>query len=115
MGGNSMTDKQAVSKAINSVQGSRMQKDTLAVSVYAKHGDTCGLAPHCKSLGCASGFEPEDFVLSARFAYFQEAIDYALAIQKRGVSARIVSHIVPNAPYVSDYPYFTTGTVPQVA
>ena len=82
----------------------KLRTDTLAVSVYARHSDTCSLAPHCKSLGCASGFEPDDFILSAQFAYFQEAIDYAQQISSRGVTARLVSKIVPSAPYVSDYP-----------
>lgn len=29
-----------------------LKTDKLLVSVYANH--TCGLAPHCESLGCAS-------------------------------------------------------------
>jgi hypothetical protein len=82
---------------------SRLRKDRLDVSVYARHGDTCSLAPHCKSLGCASGYEPDDYVLSARFAYLQEAIDYAMAISARGVQAKLISRIGPT-PYVSDYP-----------
>ena len=82
----------------------RLKKDTLAVSVYARHGDTCSLAPHCKSLGCASGLEPDDYVLSARFAYLQEAIDYCMEVGARGVKTRLVSRIVPTAPFVSDYP-----------
>jgi hypothetical protein len=77
---------------------------TLQVSIFAKHGDTCCLAPHCESLGCASGFKSEQFELVARFTYLQEAIDYAQAIQKRGVSARLVSKIVPSAPHTSEYP-----------
>jgi len=82
----------------------KLKNDKLAVSVYASHGDTCSNAPHCESLGCASGFASEDFVLSAKFAYLQEALDYARAISARGVRVRLVSRIVPNAPYVSDYP-----------
>ena len=81
-----------------------IKTDKLAVSVYARHGDTCGLAPHCASLGCASGFVPEDYVLSAKFAYLQEAIDYAQAVATRGVRTRLVSRIVPHVPYMSDYP-----------
>jgi hypothetical protein len=81
-----------------------IKTDKLAVSVYAFHGDSCSLAPHCESLGCASGFSSKDYVLSARFAYLQEAIDYAQAISSRGVRARLVSRIVPGKPYVSDYP-----------
>ena len=82
----------------------RIKTDRLAVSVYALHGDTCSLAPHCKTLGCASRHDANDYVLSARFAYLQEGIDYALACSARGVSMRLVSRIVPSAPYVSDYP-----------
>jgi hypothetical protein len=81
-----------------------LKTDKLAVSVYAHHGDTCCLAPHCKSLGCASSLDSEDYVLVARFAYLQEAIDYCQQISKRGVRSRLVSRIVPTAPYVSDYP-----------
>jgi hypothetical protein len=81
----------------------RLKTDKLLVSVYALHGDTCSVAPHCKSLGCASGHASEDYVLSARFAYLQEAIDYCQAVARRGVHARLVSRIVPTAPYVSDY------------
>lgn len=80
-----------------------LKTDKLAVSVYARHGDTCSLAPHCKSLGCASRHEPDDYILSARFAYLQEAIDYCQACSARGVSMRLVSRICPT-PYVSDYP-----------
>lgn len=80
-----------------------MLTDKLNVRVYARHGDTCGLAPHCESLGCASGHKPDDYVLSAAFAYLQEAIDYAQAIQGRGVSVRLVSRIAKPA-HVSDYP-----------
>jgi hypothetical protein len=79
------------------------RNDKLLVSVYALHGDTCSLAPHCKSLGCASGFESTDYVLSARFAYLQEAIDYALAVANRGVHVRLISRIVPTAPFIRDY------------
>jgi hypothetical protein len=79
------------------------RNDKLLVSVYALHGDTCSLAPHCKSLGCASGFESTDYVLSARFAYLQEAIDYALSVTNRGVHVRLVSRIVPTAPFIREY------------
>jgi hypothetical protein len=79
------------------------RSDKLLVSIYALHGDTCSLAPHCKSLGCASGFDATDYVLSARFAYLQEAIDYAQAITKRGVNTRLISRIVPSAPFIRDY------------
>lgn len=82
----------------------KLRNDKLAVAVYASHGDTCACAPHCKSLGCASGFDSSDFVLVARFAYLTEGVEYAQAISARGVRARLVSKIVPNAPYVSDYP-----------
>jgi hypothetical protein len=77
--------------------------DKLDVFVYALHGDTCSLAPHCESLGCASGFKSADYVLSARFAYLQEGIDYAFAVANRGVHVRLISHIVPSAPFIRDY------------
>ena len=83
-----------------------IKSDKLAVSVYAHHGDTCGLQDsfgHHDSLGCASGFKAEDMVLSARFAYLQEAIDYAKQVSDRGVRVRLVSRICA-VPYVSDYP-----------
>ncbi len=82
---------------------SRLKTDKLLVSVYALHGDTCSIAPHCKSLGCASGCAPDDYVLSARFAYLQEAIDYAQAVVKRGARVRLISRIVPTAPFTRDY------------
>jgi hypothetical protein len=82
----------------------RIKQPKPDVTVFAKHGDTCSLAPHCESLGCASGFASDDFELVAQFVYFQEAIDYAQALADRGVSARLVSRIVPSAPHVSDYP-----------
>jgi len=74
------------------------------VTVLVRHGDTCSLAPHCKSLGCASGFASEEYERVAQFVYLQEAIEYAQAITARGVNARLVSRIVPSVPYVSDYP-----------
>src|SRR3979490_3074156 len=80
----------------------RLKADKLLVSVYALHGDTCSLAPHCKSLGCASGHAPDDYILSARFAYLQEAIDYCQEGARRGVNMRLVSRIC-SIPYVSDY------------
>jgi hypothetical protein len=85
--------------------------DKLLVSIYAKHGDTCGLADsygHHDSLGCASGFKESDFVLVAKFAYLQEAIDYAQIIGARGVYSRPVSRIGP-VPYQSDYPKVTAS------
>ena len=81
----------------------KLRADKLAVSVYARHGDSCGLAPHCDSLGCASGFGPDDYVLSARFAYLQESIDYCQQVAARGVSTRLISKIT-DTPFVSDYP-----------
>jgi hypothetical protein len=81
-----------------------MRTDKLLVSVYALHGDTCSLAPHCESLGCASRLKPDDYVLVARFAYLQEAIDYCQQVSARGVNTRLVSRIVPSAPYISNYP-----------
>ena len=76
--------------------------DKLAVSVYAKHGDMCSLAPHCESLGCASRLASEDYVLVARFAYLQEAIDYCQTGCSRGVNMRLVSRIC-KPKYVSNY------------
>ena len=81
----------------------KLRTDKLAVSVYARHGDSCSLAPHCKSLGCASGFGRDDYVLSARFAYLQEAIDYCQQVAVRGVSTRLISKIT-DTPFVADYP-----------
>jgi hypothetical protein len=81
-----------------------LRNDKLAVAVYARHGDSCTLAPHCKSLGCASGFESNDYVLVCRFAYLQEALDYCESVSKRGVRVRLVSKIVESCPFVSDYP-----------
>jgi hypothetical protein len=80
----------------------KLRTDRLAVSVYARHGDSCSLSPNCKSLGCASGFGPDDYVLSARFAYLQESIDYCQQVAARGVSTRLVSKIT-ETPFVSDY------------
>jgi hypothetical protein len=84
-----------------------IRSDKLSVAVYALHGDTCGLQDsynHHDSLGCASGFASGDYVLVARFAYLQEAIDYCQLISKRGVNTQLVSRIVPTAPYISNYP-----------
>lgn len=81
----------------------RLKTDKLLVSVYYRHGDTCSLSPHCKSLGCASSHEPDDLVLCAKFAYLQEAIDYCLESNKRGICVRLVSRIVPNAPFIRNY------------
>lgn len=81
--------------------------DKLDVSVYARHGDRCGLEDsygHHDTLGCASGFKANDFTLVAKFAYLQEAIDYCDAVGKRGVKTNLVSRIVPSAPYTSSYP-----------
>lgn len=80
----------------------KLRTDKLLVSCYALHGDMCSLAPNCKALGCASGFDSTDLVLVAKFAYFQEAIDYCLDGQKRGVTMRLISRIGPT-PYVSEY------------
>ena len=80
------------------------RSDKLLVSVYALHGDTCSFAPHCETLGCASGFASNDYVLVARFVYLQEAIDYCQQVSQRGVNTRLVSRIVPTAPYISNYP-----------
>lgn len=81
--------------------------DKLDVSIYARHGDTCGLADsygHHDSLGCASGMKEDDYILVAKFSYLQEAIDYCESVGKRGVNTHLVSRIVPSAPYTSSYP-----------
>lgn len=80
----------------------RIKTDKLSVSCYALHGDTCAIAPHCETLGCASGHKATDYVLAARFAYLQEAIDYCHVGAKRGVKMRLVSRIV-STPHVSQY------------
>jgi hypothetical protein len=82
----------------------RIRADKLAVSCYALHGDMCSNAPHCRSLGCASGFWADDYVLVARFAYLQEAIDYCLEGSSRGVHMKLISRLVPGKPFISDYP-----------
>ena len=82
----------------------RVRTDKLTIGCYALHGDTCCIAPHCRSLGCASGFWADDYVLAARFAYLQEAIDYCLEGSKCGVRMKLISRLVPSKPYVSDYP-----------
>ena len=82
----------------------RVRTDKLSVSCYALHGDMFSLAPHCRSLGCASGLRSDDYVLVARFAYFQEAIDYCLEGSARGVTMKLISRLLPNKPYISNYP-----------
>jgi hypothetical protein len=52
----------------------KIRTDKLSASVYARHGDSCSLAPHCESLGCASGFKPDDYVVSAKFAYLTGSV-----------------------------------------
>jgi hypothetical protein len=76
----------------------RVRTDKLAVSCYALHGDMCSLAPHCKSLGCASRLASDDYVLVARFAYFQEAIDYCQQASSRGVRMKLNSRLLPTNP-----------------
>lgn len=83
----------------------KLKTDKLLVSVYARHGDSCGLEDsygHHDSLGCASGHKANDYVLVAKFAYFQEAIEYCQECARRGVNMRLVSRITAT-PYVSDY------------
>jgi hypothetical protein len=46
----------------------------------------------------------DDYVLVARFAYLQEAIDYCLEGSERGVKMKLISRLVPGKPFVSDYP-----------
>jgi hypothetical protein len=82
----------------------RISADKLAVSCYALHGDMCCNAPYCRALGCASGLWADDYVLVARFAYLQEAIDYCLEGSSRGVHMKLISRLVPGKPFISDYP-----------
>ena len=82
----------------------RIRADKLLGSCYALHGGMCSNAPHCESLGCASGFRSDDYVLVARFAYLQEAIDYCLEGSSRGVHMKLSSRLVPSKPFISDYP-----------
>jgi hypothetical protein len=92
----------------------KLKTDKLLVSVYARHGDMCGLADsygHHDSLGCATGLKEWDYVLVAKFAYLQEAIEYCQEASARGVRVRLVSRIVGGAaPYVSDYPKGNVGS-----
>jgi hypothetical protein len=46
----------------------------------------------------------DDYVLVARFAFFQEAIDYCLEGSSRGVDMKLISRLVPGKPFISDYP-----------
>lgn len=83
----------------------KLRTDKLLVSVYARHGDTCHTSERADvhdSLKCASNLFADDYVLVAKFAYLQEAIDYAREGARRGVSMRLVSRITPIA-YVSNY------------
>lgn len=77
--------------------------DRLDVRVYVLHEDACTLAPYCDSLCCASGVKSSDYVLSAQFAYLQDGLDYAQASADRGVHARLISRLVPGAPFIRDY------------
>ena len=67
----------------------KTKNDNLEFAVYYKHGDCCGLGEHHDLLGCASGHKAEDYVLSAKFAYLTEAIDYAFLLNGRGVNAML--------------------------
>lgn len=83
----------------------KLKADKLPVSVYARHGDTCHTA-ECAAvhdaLHCASRHKADDYVLTARFCYLQEAIDYCQASAKLGVSMRLVSRIT-SVPHISNY------------
>ena len=57
------SSKPASRRAIGGQHDGKLKTDKLAVRVYAKHGDTCSIAPHCESVGCASGCKPNDLVL----------------------------------------------------
>jgi hypothetical protein len=85
----------------------KLRPDKLLVSTYALHGDMCSLAPHCKTLGCASRLGSDEYVLVARFAYLQEAIEYCQEGARRGVNMRLISRICKPL-YISNY-------APQIA
>lgn len=97
----------------------RKMNSKLDVKVFARHGDTCGNAPHCASLGCIHfsadhtrrNIGPDDWFLVAQFMYLQEAIDYCQEGQRKGVSMALLSTIVPRAPYWSEYPAGAKGPV----
>jgi hypothetical protein len=73
----------------------------LRVSVYARYGDACG----CGGVWpCPYESRHQEYIRVGRFAYLLEGIEYAQAIAARGVSARLISHIVPTQPFVRDYP-----------
>jgi hypothetical protein len=77
--------------------------DKLLVSCYVRHGDTCGLdLAHHDLLGCASRYKADDFVLVAKFAYLQEAIDYCLDGARRGCQMKLVSKICAE-PFIKQY------------
>jgi hypothetical protein len=70
-----------------------IRSDDLHFLIYTRHGDSCNCVPG----QCASGYQPHDYVLAAKHAYFQEAIDVAVTWAARGVNCRIKSTAVkPN-------------------
>ena len=76
----------------------------LGVACLAKHGDMCRNAPHCESLGCASGLRPDDYQLVAKFRFLQEAIEYCIDGAKKGVHMRLISTIASDSdPFIRDY------------
>jgi hypothetical protein len=81
-----------------------IRSDSLNFRIYARHGDSCNCHPFNNKIECGSGFHPDDYVLSAAFSYFQEAIDIAMEWQKRGVSCKIISKVPGALRQVYDYP-----------
>ena len=78
--------------------------DSLNFRIYTRHGDSCNCHPFNGQIQCGSGFAPDDYVLSAAFSYFQEAIDKAQEWQKRGVSCKIKTKVPGVSAQVYDYP-----------
>jgi len=81
--------------------------DKLEYAVYALHDDTCSLAHEmgvtAHNEQCASGHKAGSFVLSARFAYMLEAIDYCFLLNGRGVNCMLRKPRLPKGNDWSDY------------
>lgn len=92
----------------------RRKTDKLLVSAYARHGDTCTGGEHHDFLRCASHHKANDYVLVAKFAYLQEAIDYCHEGARRGVRMLLVSRIAKPALTWQYWPMgiVTDGQVP---
>jgi hypothetical protein len=91
-----------------------IRRDTLDFCIYTRHGDSCNCHPYVgrDPIQCASGHHPDDYVLSAAFSYFQEAIDKAQEWQKRGVSCKIRTKLAGCKPPCTwhNYPAKTPNT-----